>query len=86
MLKKILKLNGVQELNRKELKKISGGGFGCDPIDGNGGGGSGGGNGGGPICFCLVPGIDPNSPVPGLVVLRVDCNSTCPDGTDPFST
>ncbi|NAS31428.1 bacteriocin [Flavobacteriaceae bacterium R38] len=83
MLKSILKLNGVKELEKKELKKISGGGFGCDPIDGGGGsGGSGGGNGGGPTCFCLIPGFSPT----GFIVDIVPCDSTCPDGTDPFST
>ena len=83
MLKNILKLKGVKSLTKNQLKNIAGG---TDPIDGEGGGGSGGGNGSGTICFCLVPGIDPNSPVPGFIVLRVACNSTCPDGTDPFST
>lgn len=76
MLKKILELEGAKKLQKEVLKKISGGGLG-GPITGpDGGGGNGNGNGG-ERCVCL----DSN-----FTTIKVSCDSTCSDGSSPFSS
>ncbi|MGH1383537.1 hypothetical protein [Kordia sp.] len=74
MLKKILSISGTKTLNKTEQVKVNGGLFNPDPISGPGGGGGSGGNNDPMPCFCIIFGQ----------ATQVPCNSTCPNGTQPF--
>ncbi|MBC8756662.1 hypothetical protein H2O64_18460 [Kordia sp. YSTF-M3] len=74
MLKKILIITGTKTLSKAEQTEILGGGLSSDPISGGGGGSGGGGTNDPMPCFCIIFGQ----------ANLVPCNSTCPDGTQPF--
>ena len=70
-MKKLANLKGAKALNKKEQKEINGGGFTLpfEPTD----------------CGCIQAST-PIFPwdIPYLEIVLVDCNSTCPDGSDPI--
>ena len=72
-MKKLSKLTGAKSLNKKEQKAIHGGDYPFLPTPPS-------------DCGCIQYST-PIFPwdIPTLEIVLVDCNSTCPDGSDPVS-